>query len=210
MNVADADRGIRPPGRGFPLSQGRGRASSTICKRDGHAARGGAAQPRGAWPHPQDRCVGGARHAGRACGHDRGGDRSSVPVIPLRLANLPEFKNYLQPVIASDKVRYVGEPVAVVVAETQGLAEDALEAIALDIERLPALPDRHAAAADDRSCSTGRQQSRGALHGDVRRCRRGVREGGLHPQGELSLPPADRTAAGDARPDRRMGCGGSG
>ena len=41
----------------------------------GHAARGGAAQPRGAWPHPQDRCVGGARHAGRACGHDRGGDR---------------------------------------------------------------------------------------------------------------------------------------
>jgi len=69
-----------------------------------------------------------------------------VPVIPLRLANLPEFKNYLQPVIATDKVRYVGEPVAVVVAETQGLAEDALEAIELDIERLPALPDRHVAA----------------------------------------------------------------
>ncbi|MEA2980547.1 MAG: aerobic carbon-monoxide dehydrogenase large subunit, partial [Alphaproteobacteria bacterium] len=74
----------------------------------------------------------------------------SLPVIPLRLANLPEFKNYLQPVIARDKVRYVGEPVAVVVAETQGQAEDALEAIELDIERLPALPDRHAAA-DDRS-----------------------------------------------------------
>ena len=72
----------------------------------------------------------------------------SVPLIPLRLANLPEFKSYLQPVIASDKVRYVGEPVAVVVAETQALAEDALEAIAVDIETLPALPDRHAAAAD--------------------------------------------------------------
>jgi carbon-monoxide dehydrogenase large subunit len=25
-----------------------------------------------------------------------------VPVIPLRLANLPEFKNYLQPVVARD------------------------------------------------------------------------------------------------------------
>src|SRR6185369_4615977 len=73
----------------------------------------------------------------------------SVPVIPLRLANLPEFKNYLQPVIASGKVRYVGEPVAVVVAETQGQAEDALEAIDLDIERLPALPDRHVASADN-------------------------------------------------------------
>src|SRR4051812_31886122 len=71
-----------------------------------------------------------------------------VPVIPLRLANLPEFKNYLQPVIAKDKVRYVGEPIAVVVAETQGLAEDALEKIEVDIDRLPALPDRHVAAND--------------------------------------------------------------
>ena len=75
-------------------------------------------------------------------------DIGDVPVIPLRLANLPEFKGYLQPVIANDKVRYVGEPVAVVVAETQALAEDALEAIDVDIERLPALPDRHVAATD--------------------------------------------------------------
>jgi carbon-monoxide dehydrogenase large subunit len=70
----------------------------------------------------------------------------SVPVIPLRLANLPEFAPYLQPVIARDKVRYVGEPIAVIVAETQALAEDALEAIEIDIAPLPALPDRHAAA----------------------------------------------------------------
>ena len=73
-----------------------------------------------------------------------------VPVIPLRLANLPEFKCYLQPVIAKDKVRYVGEPIAVVVADTQARAEDALERIELDIERLPALPNRHVAA-DDKS-----------------------------------------------------------
>ena len=72
----------------------------------------------------------------------------NIPVIPLRLANLPEFNGYLQPVIAKDKVRYVGEPVAVVVAETQALAEDALERIEVDIERLPALPDQHAAASD--------------------------------------------------------------
>src|ERR1041384_3016020 len=66
-------------------------------------------------------------------------DIGEVPVIPLRLANLPEFKGYLQPVIAKDKVRYVGEPVAVGVGETQGQAEDALEKIEVDIERLPAL-----------------------------------------------------------------------
>src|SRR4051812_15766518 len=70
----------------------------------------------------------------------------TIPLIPLRLANLPEFAPYLQPVIARDKVRYVGEPIAVVVAETQALAEDALEAIEVDITPLPALPDRHAAA----------------------------------------------------------------
>lgn len=73
---------------------------------------------------------------------------STVPIIPLRLANLPEFKSYLQPVIAKDKVRYVGEPIALVVAETQAQAEDALERIEVDIEPLPALPDRRAAAAD--------------------------------------------------------------
>ena len=72
----------------------------------------------------------------------------TIPLIPLRLANLPEFAPYLQPVIAKDKVRYVGEPIAVVVAETQALAEDALEAIDVDIAPLPPLPDRHAAASD--------------------------------------------------------------
>jgi carbon-monoxide dehydrogenase large subunit len=70
----------------------------------------------------------------------------NIPVIPLRLANLPEFAPYFQPVVAKDKVRYVGEPIAVVVAESQALAEDALEAIEVDIEALPPLPDRHAAA----------------------------------------------------------------
>ena len=130
-----------------------------------------------------------------------------VPVIPLRLANLPEFKNYLQPVIARDKVRYVGEPIAVVVAETQALAEDALEKIEVDIERL--------AGAAGPACGGGRQirvvrraqQPRGALHGVVRRRRCGVRQGRIHAQGNIPLPPADRIAAGDPRPDFRMGRG---
>ena len=41
----------------------------------------------------------------------------SIPTIPLRLAPLPGLERYLQPVIATEKVRYVGEPVAVVLAE---------------------------------------------------------------------------------------------
>jgi aerobic carbon-monoxide dehydrogenase large subunit len=72
-----------------------------------------------------------------------------VPIIPMRLQPLPEFQPFEQPVIASDKVRYVGEPIAVVVADSPAIAEDALAAIALDIEPLPAVADRHVAAKDD-------------------------------------------------------------
>ena len=41
--------------------------------------------------------------------------------------------------LAVDRVRYVGEPVAVVIAEDRYLAEDALDAIRVDYEALPAL-----------------------------------------------------------------------
>ncbi len=72
------------------------------------------------------------------------------PIIPMRLQPLPEFKPYEQPVIAHDKVRYVGEPIAVVLASSVAAGEDALEAITLEIEALPAVVDR-ATAAKNRS-----------------------------------------------------------
>lgn len=59
-----------------------------------------------------------------------------VPLIPLRLAPLPEFEPFRQPVIADGKVRYVGEPIAVIVADSRALAEDALEAIEVQFEAL--------------------------------------------------------------------------
>lgn len=73
----------------------------------------------------------------------------NVPKIALRLDPLPEFKAFEQPVIAHDKVRYVGEPVALVVAETQAQAEDALEGIDVDIEILPAVLETAAAMRGD-------------------------------------------------------------
>src|SRR5207302_6862582 len=72
-----------------------------------------------------------------------------VPLIPMRQEPLPALKHYLQPVIATGKVRYVGEPVAMVVAESAALAEDALEAIHLDIESLSVVADRDSARKDD-------------------------------------------------------------
>jgi CO/xanthine dehydrogenase Mo-binding subunit len=46
----------------------------------------------------------------------------AVPRIPLRLRPLPGAESFLEPVIAADRVRYVGEPVAVVLADKTALA----------------------------------------------------------------------------------------
>src|SRR5262249_47515195 len=62
-----------------------------------------------------------------------------IPVIPMRQEPTPQLKPYEQPVIAHDKVRYVGEPLALVVAESAALAEDALDHIDADIEPLAAV-----------------------------------------------------------------------
>jgi carbon-monoxide dehydrogenase large subunit len=72
-------------------------------------------------------------------------DLGIMPLIPQRLDVLPAFKPYQQPVLAERKVRYVGEPLAVVLAESPALAEDALEAIEVDIELLPPVADRDVA-----------------------------------------------------------------
>ena len=68
------------------------------------------------------------------------------PIMPMRLQPLPEFKPFEQPVIAHDKVRYVGEPIAVVLADSVAIGEDALEAIEVEIEELPAVADWQTAA----------------------------------------------------------------
>lgn len=62
-----------------------------------------------------------------------------VPRIPVRLFPNEAMKPFHQPVMASDKVRFVGEPIAMVIADTPAIAEDALELIEVDIDQLPAV-----------------------------------------------------------------------
>src|SRR5215471_21616653 len=62
---------------------------------------------------------------------------AEIPHIALRLQPLPQLEPFHQPMIAHAKVRYVGEPIAVVLAETAAIAEDALEYVEVDIEPLP-------------------------------------------------------------------------
>ncbi len=54
---------------------------------------------------------------------------------------LPGFKPSAQPILATDKIRHVGEAVAVCVAKTRAEAEDLAAATQLDLEELPAVHD---------------------------------------------------------------------
>jgi aerobic carbon-monoxide dehydrogenase large subunit len=56
------------------------------------------------------------------------------------------LKKPQRPALATDRVRYVGDPVACVVAETLAQAKDATEAVTIDIEPLPAVVSAEQAA----------------------------------------------------------------
>jgi carbon-monoxide dehydrogenase large subunit len=68
-------------------------------------------------------------------------DLGAVPLIQPRLSYDDSLEPYLQPVLASDRVRFVGEPIAVVVARDRATAEDAAELVFPDIEPLDAVLD---------------------------------------------------------------------
>jgi aerobic carbon-monoxide dehydrogenase large subunit len=70
----------------------------------------------------------------------------AIPTIPFRRPN-PTIAPYAQPVIATKVVRYVGEPVAMVLADGPELAEDAALAVELDIAPLRVVADRSASVA---------------------------------------------------------------
>ena len=65
---------------------------------------------------------------------------ANIPTIPFRRPN-PTIAPFAQPVIAREVVRYVGEPIAVVLADSAECAEDAVGAVSLDIEHLQAVTD---------------------------------------------------------------------
>jgi len=74
-------------------------------------------------------------------------DLDPVPHIPVRLqtSDAP-LDDHLQPVLATGEVRYVGEPVAAVVADDAYLAEDAAERVTCELEPLDVVLDARDAA----------------------------------------------------------------
>src|SRR5689334_16149687 len=61
---------------------------------------------------------------------------------------VPSYRLSEQHPLAHEKVRFVGEAVAMCVAPTRAEAEDLAEQIELEIDDLPALVDAHAARSD--------------------------------------------------------------
>src|SRR5580658_9314809 len=71
-------------------------------------------------------------------------DVAGVPPIDFRLTRIEGLDPYRQPILATDRVRYVGEPIAVVFATDPYVAEDAADLVIIEAEPLPALVDADA------------------------------------------------------------------
>jgi carbon-monoxide dehydrogenase large subunit len=94
-------------------------------------------------------------------------DISHVPPVDFREGPIPALDAYRQPVLACERVRYVGEPVAAVFARDPYVAEDAADMVVMEVEERPVLL---AAEADPGEFATGRSTEVGIIHqgyGDV-------------------------------------------
>lgn len=71
-------------------------------------------------------------------------DVAEVPPIPIRKTKVPGLDRYRQTILAGETVRYVGEPVAVVFADSAYVAEDAADMVLVETDDLPAVLDARA------------------------------------------------------------------
>ena len=75
-------------------------------------------------------------------------DIAEVPPVDFREGSIPALDPYRQPVLAKERVRYVGDPVAAIFAADAYVAEDAADLVVMEIEELPPLLDAEATPAE--------------------------------------------------------------
>jgi carbon-monoxide dehydrogenase large subunit/6-hydroxypseudooxynicotine dehydrogenase subunit gamma len=75
-------------------------------------------------------------------------DIADVPPVDFREGRIERLEPWRQPVLATDRVRYVGEPVAAVFAVDPYVAEDAADLVAIEVAELPVLLDATAEPAE--------------------------------------------------------------
>src|SRR5438105_11599252 len=72
-------------------------------------------------------------------------DVAEIPPIDFRLTRIEGLAPYRQPILARERVRYVGEPVAAVFASDPYVAEDAADLVIIEVDDLPPVLDASAA-----------------------------------------------------------------
>jgi len=88
---------------------------------------------------------------------------AELPMVPIYEIHLiPEL--FAQPPLAVDTVRYAGERIVAVVAESLAQAEDAAEAVVIGYEPLPPVIDPRAATDDDATLLFPEHRSNVALY----------------------------------------------
>ena len=80
------------------------------------------------------------------------GEDIAQKIKPLRVSGSSLLRQIKLYPLAVDKVRYFGEPLAVVVADNRYLAEDAVEVVSMDYEPLPVVVDPEAAMEPASAC----------------------------------------------------------
>ena len=74
-----------------------------------------------------------------------------IPYLPLAGFTMDPPADTPRPALAQDRVRHVGEPIVMVVAETVAQATDACEKVLVEVEPLPAVTNLERAVAEGAS-----------------------------------------------------------
>ena len=128
-------------------------------------------------------------------------------IIPFKNRDGSPMKKPWRGALAKDKVRYVGDPVVFVVAETVLAAKDAAEAVEIDIEPLPAVITANEAVREGAPLLYDDVPGNVPLDyhfGDTDGRHRGLRQGGARHPPEHSQQPRRGQRHGAARGARRL------
>ncbi len=101
-------------------------------------------------------------------------------IVPFKNRDGTDMRKPPRPALPTDKVRFVGDPIAFVVAETLLQAKDAAEAVEVDIDALPAVMRREDAVRAGRAADPRRSARQRRARLSLRRQRAGrgrLREG---------------------------------
>lgn len=79
---------------------------------------------------------------------EKAGYNSTAPKMPFKSTDGTPMHHMEHEILATGMVRYAGEPLACVIAQTQAQAQDAAEAVAVDIDPLPAVIEARDAVKD--------------------------------------------------------------